>query len=475
MRFRFALVGLLLLVACGDDGGRGSNDDDDGSGGGGGTGGSPNTPVCGNGVVEEAEACDDAGVSAACNADCTVAACGDGIGNAAAGEMCDDGNGSATDLCDACMPVPFVIDSGAWTGLWPDVAVAQDEGAEVFLVAYKESAGTNANDVVVQKYDVGAQPLGGPLLLDPNGGAGPLSIAASPQGGALVAWMPGSAYTTRWRVLDAGLYPIPGVSEWSGFREPHVAAAQGGGYCVAAFDKDAPIPVHCLDAEGNTTGQSAFAPTWGAEYLEGSELVPVGDGYLFAYVPDKTTHDLVAFPVDANGAQGNGFAVTDWTNTYWSWVPGWGATAGEPGFVALAGQRVAPNAQEWILHYRVYTAPGEPATELLPVSDEPMQVDGVAVRHASGRFAIFWLGDITRDPETNAIASCAVKARTYDADGTPTIEPVTLHDPAGQTCSHGVRGAVDAAGNVLLTWIDLTIDAPSADKRGLLLPALLAP
>jgi cysteine-rich repeat protein len=65
-------------------------------------------PVCGNAVQEDGEACDD-GVggaphdSARCNATCTLAACGDGYVNPAAGEACDHGakNGTAGDLCTA--------------------------------------------------------------------------------------------------------------------------------------------------------------------------------------------------------------------------------------------------------------------------------------------------------------------------------------------------------------------------------------
>lgn len=60
-------------------------------------------PVCGNGLIEADEACDDAGQSASCNADCTVAACGDGVINELAGEQCDDGGESGT--CNAtCTP-----------------------------------------------------------------------------------------------------------------------------------------------------------------------------------------------------------------------------------------------------------------------------------------------------------------------------------------------------------------------------------
>lgn len=54
--------------------------------------------ICGDGIVGGAEECDAQGESARCNADCTLAACGDGVLNATAGEDCDDGGLSAT--CD---------------------------------------------------------------------------------------------------------------------------------------------------------------------------------------------------------------------------------------------------------------------------------------------------------------------------------------------------------------------------------------
>ena len=71
------------------------------------TGGAETTSVddsggaaCGNGVVEEGEACDDMGESATCNADCTTAMCGDGQVNAAAGETCDGPDGPTAE-CDS--------------------------------------------------------------------------------------------------------------------------------------------------------------------------------------------------------------------------------------------------------------------------------------------------------------------------------------------------------------------------------------
>ncbi len=55
----------------------------------------PGGPSCGDGVVDAGEDCDGGGESAACNTDCTVASCGDGIVNGTAGEACDDGGESA--------------------------------------------------------------------------------------------------------------------------------------------------------------------------------------------------------------------------------------------------------------------------------------------------------------------------------------------------------------------------------------------
>ena len=59
-------------------------------------------PTCGNGVVDPAEECDDAGESATCDPDCTVAVCGDGTLNTTAGEECDDEDANSDTAPDAC-------------------------------------------------------------------------------------------------------------------------------------------------------------------------------------------------------------------------------------------------------------------------------------------------------------------------------------------------------------------------------------
>ena len=59
-------------------------------------------PTCGNGVIEGNEACDDAGESATCDADCTPVECGDSTTNEAAGEECDAGPANSDTTPNAC-------------------------------------------------------------------------------------------------------------------------------------------------------------------------------------------------------------------------------------------------------------------------------------------------------------------------------------------------------------------------------------
>ncbi|MEM9461511.1 MAG: fibrinogen-like YCDxxxxGGGW domain-containing protein [Myxococcota bacterium] len=76
-----------------------STGDEFGTAGGSETGDGP----CGDGIIDDDEQCDDGGESARCNADCTIAVCGDGMLNAAAGEQCDDG-GESRDCDVDCTP-----------------------------------------------------------------------------------------------------------------------------------------------------------------------------------------------------------------------------------------------------------------------------------------------------------------------------------------------------------------------------------
>jgi cysteine-rich repeat protein len=74
------------------------------------------TEICGNGIVDAGEACDDGGESLRCNASCTEARCGDFEVNTAAGETCDTGGVDAAG-CDRDCTEPvcgdFVFNTAA--------------------------------------------------------------------------------------------------------------------------------------------------------------------------------------------------------------------------------------------------------------------------------------------------------------------------------------------------------------------------
>jgi len=63
----------------------------------------PATAVCGNGILEAGEQCDDGNRMSmdGCSATCTKEICGDGIVQTALGEQCDDGNTISGDGCDS--------------------------------------------------------------------------------------------------------------------------------------------------------------------------------------------------------------------------------------------------------------------------------------------------------------------------------------------------------------------------------------
>lgn len=94
----------------GETGGTSSNDTGGAApealGGEGGTGGEPTAAICGNGIVEYPEECDDGNASNvdSCSNECRVAGCGDGV--RALGEDCDDGNGRNNDDCLNTCKIP---------------------------------------------------------------------------------------------------------------------------------------------------------------------------------------------------------------------------------------------------------------------------------------------------------------------------------------------------------------------------------
>jgi cysteine-rich repeat protein len=109
----------LVLAACGDDGGENQNANQN-----------QGHAICGNGVVEAAEECDDGAANSdtlpdACRTACRTARCGDGTVDAS--EACDDGPGNSDTLPDACRTICLAPTCGDGV-LDPGMGEACDRG-----------------------------------------------------------------------------------------------------------------------------------------------------------------------------------------------------------------------------------------------------------------------------------------------------------------------------------------------------------
>ncbi|PRQ04919.1 DUF4215 domain-containing protein [Enhygromyxa salina] len=95
-----------LLGACNSDPPDATSDTDTDTESGTGDGdGDAVDPICGNGIIESGEACDDGNTieTDTCTNECALASCGDGLVHEGV-EACDDGNMDTTDDCVLCQP-----------------------------------------------------------------------------------------------------------------------------------------------------------------------------------------------------------------------------------------------------------------------------------------------------------------------------------------------------------------------------------
>lgn len=77
----------------------------------------PTPPECGDGVKNGSEQCDTGGESTTCNVNCTTSRCGDGVKNVHAGEQCDDENTVNGDGCSSSCRNETTPPSGCGDGV----------------------------------------------------------------------------------------------------------------------------------------------------------------------------------------------------------------------------------------------------------------------------------------------------------------------------------------------------------------------
>ncbi len=222
--------------------------------------GADEATICGNGVVEPGEACDDGGVvdGDGCDSNCTLTACGNGI--VTSGEECDDGNTAAGDCCASN--------------------------------CHSESGGSPCDD---------ANPCTGPDTCDAGACAGtqaPAPTCRAALGGNVIVKRGSTAskdlLTWRWKKGDA--------TALADFGDPLGGAT---GYTLCLYDTTAGTPSLRLRAEIPGGGTCARTPCWkplGSSGLRYSDRERSPSGVLGALLK-AGTQGLASIGVKAKGPE----------------------------------------------------------------------------------------------------------------------------------------------------------------------------
>ena len=248
-----------------DDGGDGSDgagdtgadDGGDGDTGGDGDGDGDGPATCGNGTVEGAEQCDDAGESATCNKDCTAAVCGDGKLNVSAGEDCEGEvayeNAACTDCaleCEAtygdCNEDLDIDGCETWLALADNCGTCGNTcgGGTLCVDGGCVVTDTHGNDEEFGEGNVGkANNLLGNRIAIPAGKVSHLSLIAK-QGGQKVVM---ALYADQGGSPGALVANTPELAVEIGVNElpigQAVDVAAGDYWLLAVFDQDASVGI----------------------------------------------------------------------------------------------------------------------------------------------------------------------------------------------------------------------------------------
>ena len=364
----------LGLAGCsGDDAPATGGTTTTGTGSGGGTTGTTGLPepVCGNGIVELGEDCDDGAnpdPDDGCTPLCTIPACGDGFVQPSVGEACDDADEDDGNGCTAaCTPSEDL----AWLYRLPNRArgensvgdVALDPAGNVYVAAtvWKVEAHT---DIHVMKLAPDGTPLwtfvhDGPAVLSRDKGYG---VAVTPDGDVLAAGTErtgsGDAYGAWIARLSPDGEPVwtkVVQSDWNASDVAFGVAPRKGRDGVVGGYTGAPAWLARLDAQ---TGETVWSRTFGMGGTDQIARVAVGPGgEIYAAGSVDESAWIARLDGDGNTVWEDAFESTD------QYYDGATALAVAPdGTVYVAGSLV----YGWLLGY---TSEGERTTTLV-LSDE---------------------------------------------------------------------------------------------------------
>jgi len=461
----------------------------------GGSGGAGGAGTCGDGTVDAGEDCDDAGVSATCDADCTAVACGDGTLNRAAGEECDDGNTSADDACTpTCATAPFTIDadgpSSSFTGILmqPSVAVFDPvaDGAPEFWVAYAHRPTDVMNsEVRLARFDRFGALMGTELVLTTGNDIGGVSLAINDAGRALITWADQTTNDGRYSVIEPDgtingtldNVVLQGSANMALF--PTVAT-NGDGYCLQFTNSSDEMIVRCFDELGQSgatanqtigTNDLSLLSLYGAGSIFGRN-----NGYVALRYDTSGTRVLGQELSSAGQVVGTDFEVAaPPAMSSFSNLIGNGVAASDGSFAVASSLSGSFGAMEdkFRATRRRFAGPASPI-QPMPELVSSSHTDEYAPWLSISGTKMFY----TYSAAVGSISSeCILKAQLFDG-GSAQGPAQDVQDPGVEECGVLAESAVNGDGDVFVAWVQLDQDdnAPvAASVRARLYPGLLRP
>ena len=257
-------------------------------------------PRCGDDVIDLGEACDDGTLLAddipdRCRTDCTTPVCGDGVTDGGYGEGCDDVNGDRWDGCDTCVVAEVQVNTTiAGTQTFP--AVAMLPGDRVLVVWESEDQDGDCAGIFGQVFGADGQREGGEFQVnaDAQGCQWTPAVAANANGEFVVAWGSPDAddngiYARRFSDVNTpagGDFQVNTVEAGRQSRAV-VTVADDFRFAIAWSVWDAGftnMEVQCqgYDASGNPAGGEFQVNATTAEHQSSKQLALSGTGVLTA-------------------------------------------------------------------------------------------------------------------------------------------------------------------------------------------------
>ncbi len=151
-------------------------------------------PACGDGILQSGEECDHGSLNSndepdACRTDCTRPRCGDGVADN--GEQCDDGSlERGYDGCDAvCIATDFQVNSETLYGQ-EEPSVGIDRDGRFIVTWHSDAQDGSRYGIYAQRYDADGSPVGSEFQVNSHTTADQSapSVALAQDRGFIVTW-----------------------------------------------------------------------------------------------------------------------------------------------------------------------------------------------------------------------------------------------------------------------------------------------